>query len=175
MVLSELAFFTCTIHFVFISNNQDDSSYFLPHFYIAGRYAVYLTTCLQNIEMASSKLIKFIRNVYQKNYNLNLINLLFSAHATTTNITDLSAFGRCPWYFKHFYNLVELHSFFCYIARSTCTTWLTKSIVDIHVLSYLLEKPDIPWNTWFSVRTQQFSCKKHSISNVCDYHCDSYH
>ena len=112
MVLSELGFFTCTIHFVCISNNQDGSSYFLPHFYIAERYAVYLTTCLQNIEMASSKLMKFIRNVYQKNYNLNLINLLFSAHATTTNITDLSAFGRCPWYFKHFYNLVELHSLF---------------------------------------------------------------
>ena len=117
MVLSELAVFTCTIHFVFISNNQDDSSYFWPPFYIAERYAVYLTTCLQNIEMASSKLMKFIRNVYQKNYNLNLINLLFSAHATTTNITDLSAFGRCPWYFKHFYNLVELHSLFFAISQ----------------------------------------------------------
>ena len=175
MVLSELGFFTCTIHFVCISNNQDGSSYFLPHFYIAERYAVYLTTCLQNIEMASSKLMKFIRNVYQKNYNLNLINLLFSAHATTTNITDLSAFGRCPWYFKHFYNLVELHSLFLLYRKIHVHDMVYQSIVDIHVLSYLLEKPGIPWNTWFSVRKQQFSCKKHSISNVCDYHCDSYH
>jgi hypothetical protein len=55
-----LRYSTCTFHFVFISNNQDDSSYFWPHFYIAERYAVYLTTCLQNIEMASSKLMKFI-------------------------------------------------------------------------------------------------------------------
>lgn len=100
-----------------------------------------------------------------------MINLLFSAHGRTTNITDSSAFGRFPCSFKHFYNVVESHSFLAILQDPHARQGLPKAwlICFMHHAATNCYNYNCACTKLFARET--WHSEKSLI--LCDQHCDS--